>query len=133
MVFIIYKFRSLQKIKKVQFNELGLPGGTVARVGFKLTAPHASLTETGEWHYAMFLPDQQAVGCRTPTCGTWTTPSLTPPIKRAAPAIASFFPSHFLPNAEVRRPTAHHRLASIWLHHWAIPRTQVIRTPLRFY
>jgi hypothetical protein len=110
------------------------PWGTVAQVGFKPTALRVSSTGIGERCCTVFPLDQQAVGRSMPMCWTGTSPSLSPPpIKRTTPVEASFSPSLFLPNVEVRHPAAHRRLATVWIHHWAIPRVQLIPTPLRFY
>jgi hypothetical protein len=59
-------------------------------------------------------------------------PSLSFPFKKGNLAEASFFVA-FLPNAEVRHPATRHRLAAVWLRHWAIPHAWLIYTSMRFF
>jgi hypothetical protein len=110
------------------------PGGTVARVGFKLTASHASPIRTRQRALRRVPVRPMSHRLTVADVRDRDRPlSLSSSrIKMATPTEASFF-RRFLPNAEMRHPVAHHRLAAIWLRHWAIPRVWLIYTSLRFF
>jgi hypothetical protein len=123
VVFIIYKFKSVWKIEKM-FSVMiwAWPGAIVVWVGFKPTAPHASLTQNrGE---ALRRVPTGPTSCRLIVANVrgWDHSFSLSSAYKKEKASRSFLPrSRFSPNTKVRPTSAHHRLAADWSDHCAIP------------